>query len=331
MGILGSLIALTLLLVPSVHAGIAGDIGEAVFNATKEGFKNMVLEETGMIDSQGTANNYRGSQDTLIGVFYWGIVSNPDHMSGGPIKTFWNAIFYLAIAAFAVYLAAVGIMFMIPKFSVSRVQASGAERAEAWERLENAFYGIVLVFMSYYLYAFLVYAEAELVTALDLDMSSFILDLLGHGHIIPMILVILLFFVMSLLLIFRYFIVWIGPIPFTIGLAMRFMDRGEEPGALGRIGAKLIGYTVGMIFSQFVVAFYLYMTILFYEANKQRGWLFQEITLIGILAGAVLVFFKVIGFMSSDAMRRMSTVIITKTPVRRATRVFRRIERRLER
>ena len=310
------LVILVLVFMPVTYATLSEDIGEAVFNATKKGVGNLVLKETGMTDVQGVANDYRGSTDSLMGVFYWGIVSNPDHMSGGPVKTLWNAIFFLTIMAYAVYAAVIGIMYMIPKYSVAPVPVSGAQRAVAEIRLKNAGYGVVLMFMSYYIYAFLVYTEAVLVAALDIDMSSFILNLIGHGQILAMILIVLLFFIMSLLLIYRYFVVWIGPIPFTIGLAMRYMDMSDDPGIIGTIGARLVGYTVGMIFVQFVVAFYMYLMIFFYTATMGEGWLFQEFLLIGIVFGGILLFFKIIGFLSSDTAQKAARFVVTQGKVR---------------
>ncbi len=304
---------------PAVHAKLADDIGTAVANATKAAIRDTVLEETGMTDANGTANDYRGSTDSLMGVFYWGIVSNPDLMSGGPVFILWHAIFVLAIMAYAVYAAVIGVMYMIPKYADAPLTPSWSPastvargRAEAEYRLKNMGYGIVLMFMSYYIYAFLVYTNAGLIAALNIDMSSFILNLITHGQIIAMILVILLFFIMSLLLIYRYFIVWIGPIPFTIGLAMQYMDKRGEPGLVGTIGAKLMNYTVGMIFIQFAIAFYMYLMIVFYNSTMDKGSLFQEVMLIGIVFGGILLFFKMINFMSdSDLAQRAAKVVIT--------------------
>jgi hypothetical protein len=297
----------TLLLPGPVQAGWIQDIGSAVFNATKQGIRDTALEEAGMTGEEAVGHGYQGSTDNLMGTFYWGLVSNPDHFSASVVRAFWWAVYGIMLGAYMVYVVYLGIRFMTAH--------SPATRAELRQRAENGFYGVALLYVSYYVYAILVYAEASAIAALNIDMSSFIVSMLAHGHLVPLVLTIILFFVMSLLLIARYFFVWIGPIPFTVGLGLRFMDTQEEPGTLGRIGTRLISYSVGMIYVQFVVAFYLYMMIVFYEAHIDEGWFFQSALLIGILVGAIYVFWKCLDFMSGSLAQRATRVIITKAPM----------------
>lgn len=309
------LVLMVLALTPSAYAGInelPKQIGEAVFNATKEGARTMILEEVGMTNAQDTANNYQANQDSLMGLFYWGIISNPDPMEGGVVRAIWLAVFSLLLMTYTVYVVIIGFMYMIPKYS--NIQMSGEKKARATKRLENMLVGIMIMPVSYLVYAFLVLTNAELIAGLNLDMATFILELISGGHLVAMALSILLFFVLSLLLIYRYFIVWLGPIIFTVGLAMRYMDQDDEPGFIGTTGNKLISYSVGMIFIQFIVAFYMFMMIQFYESMETMGWLFKETMIIGVVLGGIFIFFKILGFMSSGAAQRATKFVITRTP-----------------